>query len=215
VIPRPPDRTAARRRRRTRRVHRAALVLIVGVGLAGCGAASQDLAADLGALGVGTAVGAATGNPAIGIAAGIGARVAADEGYRYGERRYYRRVQSAIAGAGGAAEPGELVYWAVDGLLGIGSSRGRIEVVRAFGGRLRCKELVFTVEPATDDAPSEARAERGGGPETDPDGPAPSQQPAEPLPEGSEVLTTTICEGPEGWAWAGARPSTTRWGGLQ
>ncbi|MEQ8965675.1 MAG: hypothetical protein RID91_07610 [Azospirillaceae bacterium] len=194
--------------------------------LAGCGGTSRDIAADVGALGVGTAVGAATGNPAIGIAAGIGARIAADEGYKYGERRYFGAVQAAIATAAGAAEPGAIVPWSVEGIAGIGDRSGRIEVVRVFGERLTCKELIFTVEPPPErsdesDEPGEA-VEPGPDTDTDVEVGAEPQPPlateadlAGVLPEGTEVLTTTICEAPDGWAWAGTRPKTSRWGGLQ
>ncbi len=179
--------------------------------LAGCTGATRDLGTDAGALGVGTAVGAATGNPVIGLAAGVGVRLAADEAYKYGERQYYGGLQSTIAAAGGAAEAGELVAWRFDGPLGIADTGGRVEVVRAFGTHLRCKELIYSVEPRPDDDTGDG----DGKPEGHAPAPTRNTDLTEGMPPGSEVLTATICRGADGWAWAGSRPSTGRWGGLQ
>jgi len=182
-------------------------------GLTGCADATRDLGTDAGALGVGTVVGAATGNPVVGLAAGIGVRLAADEAYKYGERRYYGGLQAAIATAGGAAAEGELVAWRFDGPLGIGDTGGRVEVVRAFGTHLRCKELIFSVEPRPDD--DNGDGDGAGKPEGQTTTPSSAVDLGEGLPPDSEVFTATICQGADGWAWAGSRPSTGRWGGLQ
>jgi hypothetical protein len=175
--------------------------------LTGCGGTTTELASDVGALGVGGAVGAATGNPAIGLVAGLGTQLALDEGYLYAERRFYGSKQERIAAAGGRAAVGEVVPWTFEGPLDLGDSRGRVEAVREFGRHMRCKEIIFTVEPLPRDP--DARDRQSGPNEVSP------VDPADPLPATTEVFTTTICRTPDGWAWAASQPSTARWGALQ
>lgn len=177
--------------------------------LAGCGSTAEGITSDIGALGVGTAVGAATGNPVIGLAAGVGVRIAAEEGYNYAERAYYGSLQGAVAAAGGMAEPGDVVYWDFDNFLELGPAGGRIEVVREFGEVLRCKEVIFTFEPGFGDL------EVDGIPVATDRPPPSALASVDELPLDTEIFTTTICDTPRGWAWAAPRPSTDLWGGLQ
>ena len=183
---------------------RYAALAAAALALSGCGGPSEDL----GALGVGGVVGAATGNPAIGIAAGVGTRFALQEAFLYSERSFYGSMQDSIAAAGGDTAIGEVAAWTFEGPLDLGDSRGRVETVRTFGRRLRCKEIIFTVEPLPelpeDEADPGTRSR-----------PVPPVDPTSPLPPNAEVFTTSICRTPDGWSWAQARPSTTRWGGLQ
>lgn len=175
-------------------------------GLGGCTSTTQDTLSDAGGLGIGGAVGAATGNPVLAVVAGLGATVALDEGYRYGERRFYGDFQREIARAGGRAAIGTVAAWTYEGPLDIGDARGRVEPVRRFGETLRCRLIIYTLEPlAQPPAADEGRTSRAVTPvdtET-------------PLPDEAEVYTTTICRTPDGWRWAQSRPSTSRWGGIQ
>jgi len=175
--------------------------------LGGCTGTTEGTVSDAGALGVGGVVGAATGNPLLGVVAGLGTRYGLDEAYRYGERRFYGDAQEQIARAGGRADIGAVVPWTYEGPLDIGDARGRVEAVRGFGQSLRCRLIIFTLEPL-------GRAPYAAGE----DGRARPVEPVDTgsdLPEGAEVLTTTICRTPDGWQWAESRPSTARWGGLQ
>lgn len=192
------------------RAHRgrglAVLLGVCTIALGSCTGTTEGTVSDASALGVGGVVGAATGNPLLGVAAGLGARYGLDEAYRYGERRFYGNAQDEIAHAGGRADIGEVVPWTYEGPLDIGDARGRVEAVRGFGTSLRCRLIIFTVEPL-------GRPPLAGG-----EG---RSRPVEPvdtasdLPDGTNVFTTTICRTPDGWEWAESRPSTARWGGLQ
>lgn len=192
-------------RRRTPRIRSAAWGLLLM--LTACGSTTVELASDVGAVGVGGAVGAATGNPAIGLVAGLGAQLALDEGYLYAERRFYGSKQERIAAAGGRAGVGEVVPWTYDGPLDLGDSRGRVETVRRFGRHIDCKEIIFTVEPVPEARRAGDRQARRNA--------VPPVDPTSALPPSTDVFTTTLCRTPDGWAWAAGQPSTARWGGLQ
>jgi hypothetical protein len=185
-----------------------ALVLLVGL-LAGCSTA-EDVGTDLGALGIGTAVGAATGNPVIGVLAGLGARIGVSEGIEYGEREYYGAIQQTIAEVGGRAPIGQATPWAYEGLVAeLGDAGGRVEPVREFGREMTCRELIFSIEdedepaempvPAPDDDVGRLRRDLGL---------------RDPQPE-PRWFVGTICRSDGAWTWAVAAPSTDRWGVLQ
>ena len=123
-----------------------AFLLLLACALQGCTSSAGDVGADVASVGVGTAVGALTGNPIIGLGAGLATRVALAEGVNYGERQYYGAIQSAIAEAAGGLEPQEVGIWSFEGPIGITGTEGEIEVVRAFGQRWPCKEIIFTVD---------------------------------------------------------------------
>ena len=177
--------------------------------LTGCSSGSADLISEVGAVGLGGAVGAATGNPAIGIVAGVGASLALDEGYNFAERSFYESKQGAIAGVAGRTAAGQVAPWTHRGPLDISASRGRLEVVRRFGETIPCKEFIYTFEPLPSERLAKAGTAEGGGPVT----PVNLETP---LPADAEVLVATACRHPGGvWRWAQSRPSTARWGGLQ
>jgi hypothetical protein len=177
--------------------------------LAGCGTGPTDVLSEVGAVGVGGAVGAATGNAGLGLAAGVGASIAFDEGYAFAERRFYQSKQDSIAVVAGETPPGERAAWTFKGPFDLGTSRGRLEVVRRFGEIAPCKEVVYTVEPLPPERQERAGTYKGGGPVT------PVALDA-PLPEEAGVFVTTVCRNPDGaWRWAQSRPSTARWGAIQ
>jgi hypothetical protein len=176
--------------------------LLLPLALGACSSV-EGISSDVGALGVGTAVGAATGNPIVGLAAGLGTRIAIDESVELGERRYYGAIQQAIAEAGSTAPIGEARAWRYDGLIGdLGSVAGVVEPVRAFGSEMRCREVIFSVERYAEppnDAVAQLRADLGLMDELD-----------EP-----RFFVGTICRSDDTWSWAVAAPSTDRWGVLQ
>ena len=185
------------------------LTLLTLAPLTGCSSGSTDLISEVGAVGLGGAVGAATGNPAIGVVVGIGASLALDEGYNFAERSFYESKQSAIAGVAGRTPTGQVAAWTHRGPLDITASRGRLEVIRHFGEMIPCKEFIYTFEALPPERLEKAGTYEGGGPvkpvnlET-------------PLPAEADVLIATACQQGGGvWRWAQSRPSTARWGGLQ
>lgn len=181
-----------------------ALSLLLPLALGACSSA-ESISSDLGALGVGTAVGAATGNPIVGLAAGLGARIAVNESVEYAQRSYYGAIQEAIAEAGAAAPMGEARPWRFEGIAQeIGSVEGLVEPVRAFGSELRCRELIFSIERYAepvppDDKVAQLRADLGLMDELD----AP------------RFFVAHICRSDGDWSWAVAAPATDRWGVLQ
>lgn len=180
----------------------------VGV-LSGCSSGSTDVLSEVGAVGLGGAVGAATGSPVVGVVTGIGASLALDEGYNYAERRFYESKQGAIAAVAGRTSTGNVAAWTHRGPLDITASRGRLEVIRRFGQIATCKEFVYTFEPLSPERLENAGTYDGGGPVVPVN--LKHRPPAE-----AEVLVATACRQPDGaWRWAESRPSTGRWGGLQ
>lgn len=177
--------------------------------LTGCSSGATDTIGEVGAIGVGGAVGAATGSAVLGIVAGLGTTVAIDEGHNFAERRFYRSKQDSIAEAAGSTAVGDVATWTHRAPLDVSASRGRLEVVRSFGQIASCKEFVYTSEPLPAERLENAGTYKGGGPV------APVDLDAE-LPAETEILVATACRNGDGaWQWAQSRPSTATWGGLQ
>lgn len=188
---------------------RAILLGWTAIALAGCSSGSTDVLSEVGAVGVGGAVGTATGSPVIGILAGLGTSFALDEGYNFVERSFYESKQGAIASTAGRTPTGQVAAWTHRGPLDATASRGRLEVVRRFGQMIACKEFIYTAEPLPAERLEKAGTFEGGGPVAPVDLKTP-------VPAQAEVLVATACETPDGlWRWAQSRPSTARWGGLQ
>lgn len=149
--------------------------------LAGCGAIGGLVGA---AAGVATSI--ATTNPAIGIGVGIAVKAGTDQAVKTVTRRLQRSEQDAIAAAVrdlGAGESGE---WRHAHLLGSGSDRGEVRVLRLIETPLaRCKELLFSVVHAEGERTTRA------------------------------WFTTTACQQGDQWKWASAEPAVDRWGNLQ
>jgi hypothetical protein len=167
-------------------------------------------------LGAGAGAGVLTANPIVGVAVALGVRLATDEGIGYVKYEQRRQVQGAIATAAGDAADSAAVRWSTDPdafyRALFGTSTGHVQVVRDFGGRIRCREILYTVE------------DEGGGAEElidDPgaeiqsvdaavlnaDGGSPAEKPeqtASDWPEASSgpVLAAVICKGSLGWQWA-------------
>jgi hypothetical protein len=59
-------------------------------------------------------------------------------------------VQNAIAEAAGVLEIGQVGTWHVAEKLPLTDRYGKVEAVRAFGGEIRCRDIVFTVEEEED-----------------------------------------------------------------
>ena len=191
---------------------RGILLVLTALALApitGCSSGSTDLISEVGAVGLGGAVGAATGNPAIGVVAGIGTSLALDQGYNFAERSFYESKQGSIAGVAGRTSTGQVATWTHRGPLDITASRGRLEVIRRFGEMIPCKEFIYTFEPLPPERLEKAGTYEGGNP----------VKPVDletPLPAEADVLVATACRHAGGvWRWAQSRPSTARWGGLQ
>jgi hypothetical protein len=170
-------------------------------------------AAGLGA-GAGTSV--LTANPIAGIAVGLAVRLATAEGIGYVQDEQQRQVQQAIAAAAGNAADSDPVRWSTDpdafyGAL-FGTVGGSVQVVRDFGGRIRCREVLYTVnkdggvEGLIDDPGAELQnIETDDGTSADkPDQPASDGAPA----ASGLPLVAAICRGPRGWQWAVAEPAT-------
>ncbi len=95
--------------------------------------------------GVAAAVGSAI-NPAVGLAAGVATSFGVDQGVKYAERRSHDNVQQAIADAAGPLAIGGAAAWEVPEMLPLDGRSGTVEVARAFGAAIPCKDIVFTVE---------------------------------------------------------------------
>ena len=149
--------------------------------LGGCGAIGGFAGAVAGAV---TSI--ATTNPAVGISVGIAVKAATDQAVKTVTRRFQREEQDAIAAAVrdlGAGESGE---WQHARLLGSGSDRGEVRVLRLIETPLaRCKELLFSVLDGKGESATSA------------------------------WFTTTACQQGDQWKWASAEPAVDRWGNLQ
>jgi hypothetical protein len=172
-------------------------------------------------LGAGAGAGALTANPVVGVAVALGVRLATAEGIGYVKNEQRRQVQGAIATAAGNAADSAAVRWSTDpdafyhALFGTAS--GHVQVVRDFGGRIHCREILYTVqddgggvEELVDDPGAEVQSidadalnSDGGSPAAKP------KQTASDWPEASSgpVLAALICKGSLGWQWAVSEPA--------
>lgn len=95
-------------------------------------------------LAVGIAAGASTGNPLIGLAAGVIASWSTSTAWGYYEQVQLEALQDAVARATGDAQPGDVIGWAG------GGKYGSVELVREFGQRIRCREIIFSLSDQDD-----------------------------------------------------------------
>ena len=157
----------------------------------------------LGFAGAGTSV--LTANPIVGIAVGLAVRLATAEGIGYVRDEQQRQVQQAIAAAAGRGQRSRAVVDGSHAFYGalFGTVGGSVQVVRDFGGRIRCREVLYTVnkdggvEGLIDDPGAELQnIETDDGTSADKfDQPASDGAPAASrLP-----LVAAICRGPRGW----------------
>ena len=123
--------------------HAAALVLALALG--GCELASTT-ATEFAGIGAGALAGAVTGNPFVAVGVGAGVRYGVRSAVSYGERTLQGRIQATIAEAAGLLAEGEAAGWAVTGQPPIMRPHGRVEVVRAFGEAIPCKEITYSIE---------------------------------------------------------------------
>lgn len=176
--------------------------------LGGC-AAAGDVIPEVAGLGAGAGAGVLTANPLVGVAVAIGTRFAVAEGVdrmREGEKRL---VQKAVAETAGDASPGEVVAWSTkpDVVLDavFGAESGHLQVLREFGGRIPCRELLYTsgepeggVEGTAMDVESDIGI----------DTPHPAAAPADwPGGDVGPLRVAVICRGGRGWRWAVAQPA--------
>jgi hypothetical protein len=111
--------------------------------LAGCAESSSALHGVTTA-GIAAALGSA-GGPVVGFLAGIGAGYAVDQGVKYGEREMQANAQQAIADTAGPLEEGKGATWEVTDATPFFGRSGTVQVARAFGEAIPCKDAVFTV----------------------------------------------------------------------
>jgi hypothetical protein len=121
----------------------ALLIAVTALTVAGC-AESGPVVNSITTAGVAAAVGSAI-NPAVGLIVGVAAGYGVDQGVKYGARRIQGNVQNAIAEAAGPLEIGASTSWEVAERLPITRRTGTVEVARAFGQAIPCKDIVFTV----------------------------------------------------------------------
>ena len=128
------------------------MVLATGLLLPGC-AGFGDVAPEAAGLGVGASAGILTANPVVGVVAAMVTRLATAEAIDWVETKQRVRVQQAIAAAGGEAPVDAVVPWQTppDSSLDMfyGTIEGHLQVIRAFGGLISCRELLYTIAPAT------------------------------------------------------------------
>ena len=120
-------------------------VLVLALALGGCELTSTT-ATEFAGIGAGALAGAVTGNPFVAVGVGVGVRYGVRSGVNYGERALQGRIQETIAEAAGPLAEGEAAGWAVTGQPPIMRPEGRVEVVRALGEAISCKEITYSIE---------------------------------------------------------------------
>jgi hypothetical protein len=121
----------------------AVLMAVTALAMAGCAEAGPAVNS-LSTAGIAAAVGSAF-NPVIGLVVGVAAGYGIDQGVKYAERRIEGNVQNAIAETAGPLEVGATASWQVPERLPLTRRSGTVEVARAFGHAIPCKDVVFTV----------------------------------------------------------------------
>jgi hypothetical protein len=170
-------------------------------------------------LGVGAGTGVLTANPIVGVAVGLAVRLATAEGIGHVTNEQQRQVQQAIAAAAGNAPDSDPVQWSTDpdafyGAL-FGTVGGRVQVVRDFGGRIQCREVLYTVKEdgGVEGLIDDPGAELHNIDTIDADDGTSADKPNQPASDWSPaasglLLVAAICRGPRGWQWAVAEPAT-------
>ena len=122
--------------------------VIATLALPGCTGFS-DVAPEAAGLGVGASAGVLTANPLVGVVAAMVTRLATAEAIDWMESNQRARVQQAIAAAGGDAALDAVVPWKTEPETTLdtfyGTITGHLQVIRAFGGLISCRELLYTV----------------------------------------------------------------------
>ncbi len=127
------------------------ILAVAALPLCGCAAAGPAITT-LATAGIAGSVASATGSALAGAVAGFGVAYGVDQGVKYGERRIEDNVQRAIAETAGPLKEGAAARWQVAEKLPFSDRSGTVEVARAFGTAIPCKEVVFTVEKDEDHA---------------------------------------------------------------
>lgn len=201
-------------RSRRRPALRPCAAAIVALSLGGCDLASIT-ATEFTGIAAGALAGGISGDPLVAIGVGLAARYAVRSGIAYGHRALQGRIQSAIAVTAGPLGEGEVAPWAVTGGLPFRRPRGRVEVTRAFGEAIPCKEITYSIdgeaEPQQPEVAEPWERER-------PLQPDRAQEQSE-RPEAEEpraqFFVAVICRQGEQWVWAVSEPSTDKWFGIQ
>lgn len=183
--------------------------------LSGC-VGLGEVAPEAAGLGAGAGAGVLTANPIVGVAVGLGVRLATAEGIGYVKNEQRRQVQRAIAAAAGDADDSVAVRWSThpDALYRtiFGRVSGHVQVVRDFGGRIHCREILYTVEDdggieeLIDDPGAEVQGVDAAVP-NDADGGAPAEKPERRAGGDWPILAAIICKGSLGWQWAVSEPA--------
>jgi hypothetical protein len=118
-------------------------VLLLAPLLLGC-AENSSAVHGVSTAAVAAALGSA-GGPLVGFVAGLAVGYAVDQGVKYGERAVQENAQQAIADTAGPLDPGKGAEWIVTESFPVVDRRGLVEVARAFGEAIPCKEIVFSV----------------------------------------------------------------------
>jgi len=118
-------------------------VLLLAPFLVGC-AENSSAVHGVSTATVAAALGSA-GGPVVGLIAGAAVGYAVDAGVKYGEREIQDNQQQAIADTAGPLEPGKGGEWQVTDSFPVSERSGMVEVARAFGEAIPCKEVVFNV----------------------------------------------------------------------
>ena len=166
-----------------------AVVTVLSVCVSGCTSLYSE-SATTGAGIAGAALAAkVTSNAAVATGIGLGTVAVAKAGVQYTERVVHQETQDSIAAAAGPLRLGAVANWQVSHAMPIeDDEQGRVTVSRMIsGGKLDCKEIVFSVDTAATHNASASSA----------------------------FYVASICKDGEIWKWASAEPATERWGSLQ
>ncbi|HET6522763.1 MAG TPA: hypothetical protein VFG47_23510, partial [Geminicoccaceae bacterium] len=188
----------------------ACAVLVLALGLGGCELANIT-ATEFTGIAAGALAGGLSGDPFVAVGVGLAARYAMRSGIAYGHRALQGRIQGTIAQAAGPLGENEVALWAVTGGLPFRRPRGRVEVTRAFGEAIPCKEITYSIEAEEPEPPRVAEPWEW---EPLPVRRNREREPARAQPP-AQFFVAVICREGERWVWAVSEPSTDKWFGIQ
>jgi hypothetical protein len=204
--------------RRRRTALRPCAAAILALGLGGCELANIT-ATEFSGIAAGALAGGISGDPLVAIGVGLAARYAVRSGIAYGHRALQGRIQSTIAATAGPLAEGEVAPWAVTGGLPVRRPRGRVEVTRAFGEAIACKEITYSIDEEAEQQQPEVAEPWEREPPFQPERareqterPEREEPQAEPQ---AQFFVAVICRQGEEWVWAVSEPSTDKWFGIQ
>lgn len=131
--------------RRSARLRRCILLPFL-LTTSGCAGTDGGAAGEVAGFAAGSVAGLLTANPFVAVATGMAVRFGTSEAGDWLQRRRQAAIHAAIAEAAGAADPDQIVDWAIEIDLPPGHAHGQVQTTRDLRGQIACREVLYSVK---------------------------------------------------------------------